>query len=96
MFVPHILPARAGQNFVVTNNDGEGHNAKFPFFENKEQNPLVPPKARKMIPVPKAEPVPPPVECNIHGWMKAYVVMFDHHYLSISNERGGLKFEICL
>ena len=91
VFVPHILAVRAGQSFAVTNSDAEGHNAKFPFFENTEQNPLVPPNGKKVIPVPKAEMTPTPVECNIHSWMKAYVVVFDHPYLSISNEKGELE-----
>lgn len=93
VFAPHILPVRAGQNFVVTNNDAEGHNAKFAFFENNEQNPLVPPKGKKAIPVPNAEVVPTPVSCNIHPWMEAYVVVFDHPYLSISNAKGEIEIQ---
>ena len=93
VFVPHILPVRAGQNFVVTNSDAEGHNAKFAFFENKEQNPLVPPKGKTAIPVPNAEIAPTPVSCNIHTWMEAYVVVFDHPYLSISDENGEIEIQ---
>ena len=32
--------------------------------------------------------------CNIHGWMKAYVRVFDHPYYAVTDEDG--KFEIKL
>ena len=39
-----------------------------------------------------AEKLPIEVQCNIHNWMKAYWLILDHPYASISDENG--KFTI--
>jgi hypothetical protein len=40
----------------------------------------------------KPEPVPAAVACNIHPWMKGYVVVRQDPYVAISNDKG--EFEI--
>ena len=40
----------------------------------------------------KAEPVPAPVACNVHPWMKAHALVREDPYVAISNEQG--EFEI--
>ena len=29
-----------------------------------------------------------PIKCDIHGWMRAYVGVFDHPYFALTDENG--------
>jgi hypothetical protein len=39
------------------------------------------------------EKAPTKVECNIHPWMSAYVMVFNHPYVGISDGDGKIKIE---
>ncbi len=91
VFIPHVFSVRPGQTIKVVNSDKTGHNASFGFFVNDAINPLVPPGGFKDIPVAKGERAPTPVECSIHPWMKAHILIFDLPYSGVSDEKGLLK-----
>ncbi len=89
-FEPHIVICQTGDTLTVTNPDAVGHNANLPFFKNDPQNFLIPPMDKKSVELTAEEPAPIPVECNIHPWMKAYVVVLEHPYVGLSDENGDL------
>ena len=92
-FEPRVVIAQAGDTLKVTNPDAVGHNANLNFFANQPQNFTIPPGGEKSVKLEEAEPAPIPVECNIHPWMKAYVVVLDHPYAAVSGEDGVLTIE---
>ncbi|WP_164102954.1 methylamine utilization protein [Candidatus Laterigemmans baculatus] len=92
-FEPHVVIAQAGDTLKVTNPDAVGHNANLNFFANNPQNFTIPPGGEKEVKLEEAEPAPIPVECNIHPWMKAYVVVLDHPYAAVSDKDGVLTIE---
>ncbi|MCG8653124.1 MAG: methylamine utilization protein, partial [Pirellulales bacterium] len=79
-FEPRVVIAQSGDKLKVTNPDAVGHNANFSFFNNKAVNVTIPAGEHKIVDVDKNEPAPIPVECNIHPWMRAYVVVLDHPF----------------
>ncbi|WP_442507738.1 methylamine utilization protein [Novipirellula sp. SH528] len=89
-FEPHIVICQTGDTLKVTNPDAVGHNANLPFFKNAAQNFLIPPGQEKSVALEETEPAPIPVECNIHPWMRAYVVVLEHPYVAKSDENGDL------
>lgn len=89
-FDPHILICQVGDTLKVTNPDAVGHNANLPFFKNTAQNFLIPPHQDRSVKLEHPEPAPIPVECNIHPWMRAYVVVLEHPYVAKSDENGEL------
>lgn len=89
-FDPHIVIAQTGDTLEITNPDPIGHNANLNFFKNPAQNFLVPSGGSKTVALEEAEPAPIPVDCNIHPWMRAYVVVLDHPYAAKSDENGDL------
>lgn len=89
-FEPHVLLCRVGDTLKVTNPDEVGHNANMQFLSNTAQNITIPPGASKDVKLALAEPAPITVECNIHPWMKAKVVVLDHGYMAASGEDGSL------
>ena len=41
----------------------------------------------------ESEPAPIPVDCNIHPWMKSFVVILDHPFAAVSDENGDLMIK---
>lgn len=92
-FEPHVVLAQAGDTLKVTNPDPVGHNANINFFNNRAVNFTVPPGGEKSVMLTKSEPAPIPAVCNIHPWMRAYVVVLDHSLAAVSDENGELTIE---
>jgi hypothetical protein len=46
-----------------------------------------------LVKVEKAEPAPIPVDCNIHPWMRAYVVAVDHPFVAVSDKNGEIEIK---
>ena len=95
VFQPHFLIVRSGQTITVKNSDNTGHNANFNFLNNQAQNFVVPPMATKDLTLDKNkdEPAPIPVQCNVHPWMEAKLMVLSHPYGAVSDENGVLKIE---
>ncbi|RMF38575.1 MAG: methylamine utilization protein [Planctomycetota bacterium] len=91
VFVPHVIKVRPGQTIEVKNSDGTGHNANFSFFNNQSVNFLIPAGGSQKLEITAEEPAPIPVECNVHPWMKAYVIVTEHPYVGVTNEKGELE-----
>ena len=92
-FVPHILSTMAGDTIVEKNSDKIGHNANFSWFNDPTSGPLILIGCERKQVLRKAEPVPIPIECDIHPWMKAYIVVLAHPYVGISNESGIIEIQ---
>ena len=91
-FEPHILAVRTGQPLQIANSDPIGHNTNAAFVLNPTFNQMITSGTPVSLTLAKAEPVPASVACNIHPWMKGYVVVRDDPYVAISNDKG--EFEI--
>lgn len=90
-FEPHIVTLQVGDTLKITNPDPIGHNANMNFFANAAQNITIPPGGEKLVKIEKPEPAVIPVDCNIHPWMRSYVVALDHPFAAVSNENGELE-----
>lgn len=93
VFEPHVMFARPGQKIKVLNSDQTGHNANFNFFNNQQVNFLVPVGGEKELELKADEPAPIPVDCNIHPWMKAFVIVQEHPFVGISDKDGVLEIK---
>ena len=92
-FEPHILVARKGDTVKVTNPDEVGHNCNLNFIANDPDNFTVAAGASKDVLLKDAEPAPIPVDCNIHPWMKSYMVVTEHPFVGVSDEDGKLTIK---
>lgn len=92
-FEPRIVVARAGDTIKVTNPDPVGHNANMNFLRNNAANVMIPGNQEKDVVVEQAEPAPIPVDCNIHPWMRAYLVILDHSFVAVSDENGMIEID---
>jgi hypothetical protein len=89
MFHPHITVVRKDQMLDILNSDPVGHNTNIALIAF---NQLIPAMGKVPVKVTAASAIPMPVACNIHPWMKAYVLSLDHPYAAVTGEDG--KFEI--
>lgn len=92
-FDPRILIAQAGDTIELIEQGPNQHSPNLNFFANTPQGVLVPPGKPHLVPVPKPEPAPIPVDCNIHPWMRAYVVVLDHPFAAVTDADGNLAID---
>ena len=93
-YLPYISTARVGQTIRVLNSDPVMHNVHpTPAGEgNKEQN-----RVQLNASAPALDHSFPTAEkflrfkCDVHGWMFAYVSVFDHGFHTVSAKDGSFK-----
>lgn len=92
-FERHVSFVRVGQKVIIGNSDPIGHNTKADFFNNKSFNDLIPAKGSITKVFEKAEATPSGISCSIHPWMAAHLLILDHPYAAISNDKGELEIK---
>ena len=92
-FEPHALAMHEAQTLVAKNTAPVAHNVSWQGsqLKNPGGNKIVPSGGNLQITL-KADKRPVAVTCTIHGWMKAWVRVFDHPYYAVTDKDG--KFEI--
>ncbi|MEM8865955.1 MAG: hypothetical protein AAGF31_10475 [Planctomycetota bacterium] len=91
-FEPRITLLRTGQPLVVKNADPTAHNTKFDLIKNDAVNSVIPADQEFTTAFNAAESKPLPVSCNIHPFMRGYVLVRDDPYMAVTGEDG--LFEI--
>lgn len=91
-FQPHVLVMRTSQTLKVKNSDNCSHNTNISPLGGGGINPLIAAAGDVTHKFNRQQNLPIPVACNIHPWMKAYILPRDNPYAAVSNEDG--TFEI--
>jgi len=91
-FEPHVLAVRLSQTLELHNSDAFAHNSNLAPIRDVAINPLLSPGAKSDYKFEKEQKIPVPISCNIHPWMKGYVVVRENPYVGVSKEDG--TFEI--
>jgi hypothetical protein len=87
-FVPHVTLVRSGQPLILKNTDPVGHNTNLGGF-----NQIIPAGGEIKTKRDRAAAVPATVTCNIHPFMKGYMLVQDHPYMATSAEDGAFAIE---
>ena len=91
-FAGHITLLRVGQTLVVGNPDPIPHNTNIDLLGF---NQILPAGGKLELgpdKISKAFRLPSQISCNIHPWMKAWLMVREDPYMAVSNEKG--EFEI--
>ena len=93
LFQPKVLVARSGQTITVTNSDNTGHNSNFSFLKNAPANFLIPAGQSKdyVLKPDLVEPTAIPIDCNVHPWMRAFVIVKQHPFVGVSDADGTIE-----
>jgi hypothetical protein len=92
-FVPHVLAMRTSQPLQIKNSDAVGHNTNIAFATNAPFNGIISSGTAATEKLSSAEQSPVVAVCNIHPWMKGYVVVQSHPYVAISGKDGTFELK---
>lgn len=92
-FEPHVVAVQTGQELVILNSDKCGHNSNVTPLKNDPSNNLIPAGGKSTLKFSAEETVPVPVACNVHPWMKAYVVVRGNPYTVVSKPDGSFELK---
>jgi plastocyanin len=90
VYKPHVSGVVVGQQIAFKNSDGVLHNIKTKPTANRPFN-ISQPTEMETTRTFESKEVMVPVQCDVHGWMHAYVGVLDHPYFAVSGEDGGAK-----
>ena len=91
-FSPHVLAIHQDQALVIKSSDLVNHNVRYAAFANSPFNQIMAPKGEiemKLV----AERRPIVVACDIHSWMKAYIMVFDHPFFAVTGADGAYEIK---
>jgi hypothetical protein len=94
-FVPHALAMREGQHLVAKNSAPVAHNVHVTGhpLKNPGTNPILPAGQSVTVDNLKADKYPVKLSCDIHGWMSAWIRIFDNPYYALTDEDGNFEIK---
>lgn len=94
-FEPHAMIVRTGQTLEIRNSDeGIGHNTNAQtLLSNPKFNEQVTSGSPIIKVFEKSESYPAEVACNVHPWMKSYVLVRDNPYMAVTAEDGSFEIK---
>ena len=96
IYTPRVVTVMVGQQLKATNADPTLHNVHGLAKQNGEFN-FSQPQKGQTDPIPGNKFVETyMIKCDVHGWMKAWVVVLDHPFAAVTDDKGeftikGLK-----
>jgi hypothetical protein len=95
MFWPRAIALRQGQTLVVKNSAPVDHSFRYigDGVDNQGGSVLIKAGQQAEIKDLSAQRLPLPVECNLHGWMKGRIGVFNHPYFAVTNEDGAFEIK---
>ncbi|MEY3203899.1 MAG: hypothetical protein RLZZ21_230 [Planctomycetota bacterium] len=92
-FEPHVQFVQTGQELVIKNSDSVGHNSNVATVKNPPSNNLIPSGGQTTVKFSSDEAIPAQVTCNIHPWMKAWLVVRPNPYAAVSKADGSFEIK---
>jgi hypothetical protein len=91
-FLPYVLAIHQDQTLVIKSSDPVNHNVRYAAFANSAFNQILAPKGEIEVKL-VAERRPIVVACDIHSWMKAYIMVFDHPFFAVTGTDGAFEIK---
>jgi plastocyanin len=93
VFIPHILIVPVNTEIDVLNSDRVMHNFHAISVSNKETNVNQTKTRRRKLSFSYTQSEIVRVVCDVHSWMRAWIVVTEHPYYSVSNLDGRFRLE---
>jgi plastocyanin len=96
VFKPHIVLVGVNEPLKIMNSDHTLHNVRTTSFMNdnfSKAQIYIPGQPAPVDEVVFSEPEIIESVCDVHGWMKAYIVVVDHPYYSVTDENGMFELD---
>ena len=92
VFLSRVLPMRVSQPLLIKNSDPVAHNTNISPRGDSSTNPLLSPNSEDKYEFGRQQNLPVAVSCNVHPWMKSYILPRNDPYATITDAQG--QFEI--
>ena len=93
IYDPHVLAVMKGQKVLIKNSDATLHNIHSMAKINDQFNFAMPKVVKEKETVFNSVEEPFYIKCDVHPWMKSWVLVQDHPYFSVTDEKGNFKIE---
>lgn len=92
-YIPHVVGAMVDQPIVITSSDETAHNVHFIAERNRirKGNVTLANGESMEVQLKRPELGSAYFKCDIHGWMKAYVNVFDHPFFIVTSDDGSFE-----
>jgi Protein of unknown function (DUF2012). len=91
-YFPHVIGIQTGQELDVVNDDPTLHNVHSLSKVNSQFNAAQPKQGMRLVKrFDKAETFR--VKCEVHGWMGAYIGVFEHPFFAVTGEDGSFTIK---
>lgn len=91
-FLPYSTALHTGQQIVFKSSDPVGHNVRYSGFVNTAKNIALQPNGSLSDKL-KPERLPMPLNCDIHPWMKGWIMVFDHPFFTVTGDDGSFEIQ---
>ena len=91
-FLPYVQAIHQDQTLVIKSSDPVNHNVRYAAFANSPFNQIMAPKGEIEVKL-VAERRPIVMACDIHSWMKAYIMVFDHPFFAVTGVDGAFEIK---
>ena len=92
-YTPHVLGIQVGQNLEIRNSDPVLHNIKAKATKNRPFNISQPTAGMKTMRTFPATEVMVALECNVHGWMNAFLGVLPHPFYAVTGQDGSFSIK---
>jgi hypothetical protein len=87
-----VLPMHQDQTLLVKSSDPINHNVRLTPFANAGLNQNLAPNGQLEVKL-VAERLPIRVACDIHPWMHAWIMVFDHPFYAVTGTDGTFEIQ---
>lgn len=91
LFLTHVLPLRISQPLRIKNSDPVGHNTNFSPKLSPAFNQAIGSNDSVVHKFSKGENEPFSVTCNVHPWMKSWIIPRNDPYVAVSDKQGNFQ-----
>jgi hypothetical protein len=90
-YIPPVALVHQEQKVIFKSSDPVNHNVHYNSFDASFNTLLAPNgQMEKQLP---SERRPVPLTCDIHPWMKSYVMVFNHPFFTLTGEDGSFEIK---
>ncbi|MFM1802282.1 MAG: hypothetical protein RJA81_1634 [Planctomycetota bacterium] len=92
-FIPHVSAMHSKQKLVFKSSDPVNHNVRYSAFSNQPFNQILAPNSKTMPLTLVPERRPLPLACDIHPWMKGFLMVFNHPFFVVTGADGSFEIK---
>ena len=93
IYTPHVLGVVKNQKVLIKNSDATLHNIHSMAEKNEQFNFAMPKVVKEKGTIFTAVEEPFYIKCDVHPWMKAWVLVQDHPYFAVTDSKGNFTIE---